>query len=141
MEYPMKAWYREELSLALHSSHRLTTGSYMPPTMCGTVENINPLFRLKYRAIAPVEVIDESARQIPDEVPFALYPNPSHEFIAFDTTVPLKVSVISLGGTVEIESQVSGFERLDISGLQPGRYVISTRNADGKVTTSHFIKD
>lgn len=94
------------------------------------------LVRIKYPTVATAA----SGRQAVS-ASYKVFPNPTSDFISFDTDKPATLSVHSMDGQIRLQSQVrSAEDKLDIRGLKPGRYIVSM-NVDGKITTEHLIID
>lgn len=82
-----------------------------------------------------------------EAVPFTLSPNPASKetFVRFDATATTTLEVAdALGRTVvsrRINAQGPSFfnERLDVSGLAAGTYIITLRNTDGNSTARRLM--
>jgi uncharacterized delta-60 repeat protein len=68
-----------------------------------------------------------------------VYPNPTSDFISFDTDVPANIRIFTMDGQIKINSSVKGSsDQVDVRSLKPGRYVVKVI-VNGKVTTEHFV--
>ena len=73
----------------------------------------------------------------------SVYPNPARNIvhIAFsDDAACAQVDVYSLDGSL-LKSQISDFERVDMSGLEPGIYIIKVRLADGREFAERIVRE
>ncbi|MBQ2187293.1 MAG: T9SS type A sorting domain-containing protein [Bacteroidales bacterium] len=75
--------------------------------------------------------------------PVAIYPNPSSSVINLsfaENTGCQLVEIYAIDGRL-LQSQGSDFERVDMSGLEPGIYIIKVRLADGREFTERIVKE
>ena len=63
-----------------------------------------------------------------------VYPNPAAEAINFDVNETLEIEIVSLSGQLVRTATVEANGQLDISGINPGTYVIAARSA-----TKNFV--
>lgn len=73
----------------------------------------------------------------------SVYPNPAGDVVSINfaqDTECQSVKIYSLDGRL-MQSQGSDFERVDMSGLEPGIYIIKVRLADGREYSERVVKE
>ena len=86
---------------------------------------------------------DSTNGQLCNENPFVCYPNPSSGVINLsfaENTECQLVEIYAIDGRL-LQSQSSDFERVDMSGLEPGIYIIKVRLADGREYAERVVRE
>lgn len=97
-----------------------------------------PNYSLRFGQKRLDENVEENACK-----PVTIYPNPSSGVINLsfaENTGCQLVEIYAIDGRL-LKSQGSDFERVDISGLEPGIYIIKVRLADGVEFTEKIVKE
>ncbi len=115
--------------------------------VCLTVSNdygVDTFCRKYYLGVPPpVSTVAEV-----DQVFFSVYPNPVSNVLSIrlpnDQNAAYQVQIQSVTGNIwlekNIQPNINGIEKLDISTLPLGIYFLSVRAKDGKLATVKFIK-
>jgi uncharacterized delta-60 repeat protein len=100
---------------------------------------LRSLAKINLRAV-PAVPASVAGRVDTESVTYQVFPNPTSDFIAFDTDKPARVNIVTMDGNIKVNTTVSSAEdQIDVRNLQPGRYVIRMA-VDGKTKTTYFIK-
>ena len=86
---------------------------------------------------------DSTNGQLCNENPFVCYPNPSNGVVNLsfaENTGCQSVDIYAIDGRL-LKSQGSDFERVDMSGLESGIYIIKVRMADGREFAERIVKE
>ncbi|WP_123966772.1 S8 family peptidase [Chryseobacterium phosphatilyticum] len=141
-------------AVLIQSFYRQTTGQYLSPAAMknllistgipqgGTVANqkIGPLpnvksaiLQLEGKSVAPVKALPSLEVKI--------YPNPSNSSISLQSNENKKLDfeVINIQGRSVMKSTASPDDKIDISGLQAGQYIININEGQRRVVEK-FIK-
>ena len=70
----------------------------------------------------------------------ALWPNPANQVLNLDADDLTQVEIYSMDGKL-VKCFQNGFERLNVSGLTKGGYLLKAIMSDGSVATQKFLKE
>ncbi len=88
----------------------------------------------------PVNVANETVMEVR---PYAFYPNPAKEQLCFEFSPdvqPIQVELYDLQGRL-VRTQRSGLERIDMSRLPAGTYMMRVSMEDGKSYSDKVVKE
>jgi hypothetical protein len=69
-----------------------------------------------------------------------VYPNPASDYIAFTEGVSGDVSIYSISGQLMYNKFISAGERIDVSSLAKGAYIVRIKNETGVYSLRCIIK-
>ncbi|AZA82011.1 hypothetical protein C1637_24400 [Chryseobacterium lactis] len=141
-------------AILIQSFYRQTTGQNLTPTAMknllittgipqgGTVANqkIGPLPNVKNAILQLEGKLATPVKTLPS-LEVKVYPNPSGSYISLQNTEDKKLDfeIINMQGRSVIKSTVSPNEKINISHLQPGQYLININDGPRRVVEK-FIK-
>ena len=84
-------------------------------------------------------VIDEAL----EEIDFKIYPNPSTDYIELVLTKMDRWGnwqILDITGNVVLTGEYTDMQKIDVSGLENGMYILRVRDKEGIVSVAKFVK-
>lgn len=72
--------------------------------------------------------------------PLTLFPNPTHDYLQLPNQNHSRVSIYSVDGRLELRSTITNSDRINVSDLSPGVYIMQAQHPDQGVQLGRFVK-
>jgi hypothetical protein len=95
------------------------------------------IFESYFLSIETFFGIDEAQQ----DFDFSFFPNPAQDYLQFDLPEISQYQLVNLSGQIALEGSISGNQKIDITGLKPGIYLLSLRLENGKLSSKRLVKD